>query len=258
MTGTIAPIHSGLGNGKPLQDVFHKNQTKLQTITPLFGGVLMGIMFSIIKSIKHLSKAIASLTFMTLMLFSSHNYGQNHLDTNYDRFQKPRISTPTIDWFNRNQDSYTTTLISNVEKFHLSQDNFFQNFRDQWYFGALDHLQYVLSFFPNHPKALMLFSTISRIINKPTLPLPYYQRALQYFPQHAITHFQYGKYLMNINKIDEGISALKHAVTIDSDLGIAHAALAEAYYKNGDIDQAKKEVKKARELGYKGEIKGFS
>ena len=215
-------------------------------------------MLSITESKGDLSKALVLVTFLALILSSNQSYGQSYLETNYNQFKIPKISTPTVDWFNRHQDAYTTTLIENVEKYHLSRENFGREFRTQFYWGALNELAYVLSFFPNHPKALMFFTTISRIINKPTLPLPYFQRALQHFPQHAITHFQYGTYLVNIDKIEKGITALKHAIKIDSDFVKAHAALAEAYYKNGNIKQAKNEEKKARELGYKGEIKDFS
>ena len=188
---------------------------------------------------------VALITMISLGLFAIQSLGQTFFETNYDQFKKPKVRKYTFDYYNRNQDSFIKNWLRDVESGHLSPNNFEQKFRSQWYSGALDELSYVLSFFPNHPKALMLWSTISGIINKPTLPLPYYHRALQHFPQHAITHFQYGIYLVSIDKVDEGITALKNAIKIDSDLAAAHAALAEAYYKNGEIEQAIKEAKKA-------------
>ncbi len=118
------------------------------------------------------------------------------------------------------------------------------------YRSAIADLAYTLARFPNHPRALMLLTAVSKLTDRPALPLVYFERALRLYPQYALTHAQYGGYLVQINRTEEGIAKLNTATEIDRNLVIAYVWLAEAYAKTGKPELAQKAAARARELGY--------
>lgn len=118
---------------------------------------------------------------------------------------------------------------------------------------AIADLNFTLDRFPNHPRALMLAEALAGVTGVPTLPLTYYERALKIYPQYALTHSQYGAYLVEIGRVETGIAELQHAIKISPNLAMAHAWLAQAYKKVGKSDLAKKSAEQARVLGYKGD-----
>lgn len=122
------------------------------------------------------------------------------------------------------------------------------------YDEAIGDLKFVLDKWPNHPRALLLIESVGKMTQVPTLPIPYYEKALQMYPQYAITYAQYGKYLVEIDQWEKGIEHLKLAVQKDEKLIAAHVWLAEAYSKHGERQLAKKEAEHARNLGFQGEL----
>lgn len=119
---------------------------------------------------------------------------------------------------------------------------------------ALHDVQFTIDKWPNHPRALILMEVISGVTHTPNLPIPFYEKAIRLYPQYAITHAQYGKYLVEISRVDAGIAKLQEAVTIDPKLTAAHVWLTEAYLKKGKKELARKEAETARVLGYEGEL----
>jgi tetratricopeptide (TPR) repeat protein len=119
---------------------------------------------------------------------------------------------------------------------------------------AVSELRYTLDTFPNHPEALQLIGLVARLQKNPSLAVPYFEKALRLFPQYAATHLQFGIYLIALGNTDKGIHELKRTIEIDQQSAVAHAWLAKAYAKNGNLELARQAAKKARELGYKEEI----
>jgi Tfp pilus assembly protein PilF len=148
------------------------------------------------------------------------------------------------------------SLLRIVEAYHLAQANFWAKFHSRDFRGAFDDLKYVLRYFPNHPKALMLMGSLSKLKKTPSLATHYYEKALKLFPQHAFTHAQLGNYLVDIGDFGTGLAKLKEAIEMDPKLALAHAYLAKAYYKIGNPQLARRAAKRARELGYRGKIPG--
>lgn len=174
----------------------------------------------------------------------------------YQEVETP-VSVEELDYFTAGNDPHATYRLTRVEMDHFSEETFGWKFRSGFHVGAAAELQFILSYFPNHPKALSLMTTIATLWGKPLLPLKYFQKALQLFPQHALTHAQYGTYLVNIGMIEEGISSLKKALEMDPTLPSAHAALAKAYSQTKNAQLAREEARKARELGWKGQFSGI-
>lgn len=162
------------------------------------------------------------------------------------------------DYFDKDRDPKVRVLLHALESHHLSKKFWADYTTGRNEYGrnkyGLDDMRFILRYTPNHPKALTLVGSIARLRKDPSLPIPYYEQAIRLFPQHAVTHAQYGVYLVDIGDINSGIAKLKHALKIDPKLALAHAWLAKAYSRNGDMEQARQAANQAKELGYKGEM----
>jgi tetratricopeptide (TPR) repeat protein len=146
-------------------------------------------------------------------------------------------------------------LLDNVESNHLNKQ-VIREFSLGQYDYVIDNLKYTLGAFPNHPIALKMLGSVAKATNKMTLGSPFFEKALQLFPQYAMTHAQYGEYLVSFELYNDGISRLQEALRIDPKLAIANAWLAEAYFKTGKTDLGADYTQKARRYGYSDEIAG--
>jgi tetratricopeptide (TPR) repeat protein len=158
----------------------------------------------------------------------------------YDYFAVPG-SSPEVQLYLRHTDDFHTNLVQS----RIRENNITM---------ALGDLKYALDRFPNHPKGLMLAGVLARLTQSPMLAITYYEKALKLYPQHALTHAQYGLYLVDIGRAGEGIEKLERAIAMDPKLASAHAWLAKAYAQSGNTDRARQAATRARELGYRGQI----
>ena len=92
------------------------------------------------------------------------------------------------------------------------------------------------------------------MMKNPLLAQLYYEKALKLFPQYAITHAQYGSYLVGIGNSKAGIAQLEKAVEMNPRLMQAHTWLAQAYAKSGNAERARQVTERARELQSGGEL----
>jgi tetratricopeptide (TPR) repeat protein len=119
---------------------------------------------------------------------------------------------------------------------------------------AAADLQYVLDRFPNNPQALQLLPMVARLAKNQAMATSYFEKALKQFPQYAITHAQYGLYLVSNGNVDEGVEQFKQCIAIEPKLAAGHAGLAHAYARKGDMTKAREAANKARELGFTGQL----
>jgi Tfp pilus assembly protein PilF len=122
--------------------------------------------------------------------------------------------------------------------------------------GAVSDVKYTLDRFANHPKGLMMAGFVANITKQSSLAVSYFERALSLYPQYALTHAQYGMYLISAGHTDQGIAKLNRAIEMDPKLVAAYVPLAQAYYRSGKRELGRQAAEKARELGYKGKIVG--
>jgi Tfp pilus assembly protein PilF len=120
--------------------------------------------------------------------------------------------------------------------------------------NALGDIKYTLDRFPNHPVSLQQLAVVSQMAKKHSVAVAAFERAITSYPQYALTRAQYGFFLVSINNINPGLEHLKQAVEMDPKLAAGYAGLAHAYTKKGDSEQAREAAKKARELGFKGNL----
>ena len=161
-------------------------------------------------------------------------------------FNKGSAIAP-VDYFLKDTDPYVKNDVFQRERYHMGQE-WREALRNGKLQRALGDLDFVLRYVPNHPKALALVALISRVGGNPVVANLYFQRALQKFPQRALTHAQYGKFLVEVGKANEGIVRLEKAISMDPNLAIAHLWLARMYARAGKSDLANQEAQRAKEL----------
>lgn len=101
----------------------------------------------------------------------------------------------------------------------------------------------------NHPQGLAILGMAAKLMKEPSLPIPYYERALQRYPRRALTHAQYGKYLVGIGKIADGIARLNRAIAIDAQLAVAYTWLAQIYLQNNQPELAQQILQRRKAIG---------
>lgn len=165
------------------------------------------------------------------------------------------------DYYAADQEPFVANLIELVERGHVRLilpdiNKAMRNPDSQkfWFEVALTEIEYTLLRLVNHPKALMLASIVTQALNRPQLPIEYYERALTLYPQHAITHAQYGHFLVGIGKAGKGIAQLEKAIKMNPNLSFGNAWLSLAYQKNGQLELAREFASKAKKLGYRGQL----
>jgi Tfp pilus assembly protein PilF len=141
-----------------------------------------------------------------------------------------------------------------VETHHLNKVLGF--IQEERFEDALAEIKWTLERFPNHPGAFSLLEAVAQLTKVQELPVLYYERAVNAYPEYAITHAQYGRFLVDIGKSERGIISLRHAIRLSPNLIAAHVWLAQSYSKLGNIELARKSAVQARALGYMGELLG--
>jgi tetratricopeptide (TPR) repeat protein len=186
-----------------------------------------------------------SLLVAAIILFSSAAYAADDIDHG-------ETGTLNLNYFNPDNDPHITWLIGDVELNHLKLA--IESMRHGWLQEAYKDLNFILIRFINHPQALAYMGMLGKMMNKSTLVLPYYEHALTVYPEFALTQAQFGNYLVEINRVDDGIARLKLAIEKDPKLVPANVWLAKAYAKKGNIELARQFENQAKALGYKGQL----
>ncbi len=156
------------------------------------------------------------------------------------------------DWFTAQENPKHAQNLRLNDYYHTN--DFFRYMKLKMYKHVITEENFTLEKWPNHPRALLYIGIVARVIKRPRLAIGYFQKALNLYPQYALTHAQFGKFLVEIGKVDEGIERLNIALKLDPELSLTHAGLALAYEEKGDRSLALQEAKRAKELGYKGEL----
>jgi Tfp pilus assembly protein PilF len=162
------------------------------------------------------------------------------------------MGTLNIDYFNPQNDAHINWLKGDQDTNHTKP--LIVAFAQGDLRQTKVQLEWILARFINHPQALAIAAAFSISTKNPTWAIPHFERALSIYPQHALTHAQYGKYLTDIGMADKGMEQLKKASEMEPRLIAAHVWLAVAYAKSGNADLARESTEKARSLGYKGDL----
>jgi tetratricopeptide (TPR) repeat protein len=147
---------------------------------------------------------------------------------------------------NKTSESDSRGVFHDNEKNHLGKALI--NLRQGKAREAINDCVYVLDRVVNHPKGLAILGFAARLAKEPFLPVRYYERAIMLYPEYAMTHAQYGKYLAQIGKGEEGIKKLQRALEINPGFKVARTWLANLYVRLGQPDLARQVLRRGQEI----------
>jgi Tfp pilus assembly protein PilF len=133
-------------------------------------------------------------------------------------FDHGATGTLNHDYFN--SDAVVQRLRANVDVNHTKP--LFENVAHGKMSNAIEEINYILARFPNHVQALSMTTAVAKLTKNQAFGIPFYERATNMFPRYAVTHAQYGKYLVDLDQTAAGIERLKNAVEMDPKLGHTH------------------------------------
>ncbi len=168
---------------------------------------------------------------------------------NHDYYEE--ITNPTtLNLVRLVENAHVNKILPNLRKSFTAPEPMRTGFLKQ----GLQEIRYVIGRLVNHPKALAFSAPVTKLLGRPTLPITFYERALKLYPRRAFTWAQYGNFLVELGKVEQGIARLKIAIEINPKLAMSYGWLAWAYEKNGDLDLADEYREKAKEKGFKGKL----
>ncbi len=139
------------------------------------------------------------------------------------------------------------TRLVTVEKHHLSEP-FYKAYKSGNYFWAMDDLDFVLRWFPNHPEALSLVGVISIKTKKYSMAIKYFEKGTASFPKYEITWILYGDYCRNIKDYESAIENYNKALTINPNNVFVYEKLARIYEEVGKKNMSILMKNKVKEL----------
>ncbi|MEJ2345813.1 MAG: tetratricopeptide repeat protein [Gammaproteobacteria bacterium] len=115
---------------------------------------------------------------------------------------------------------------------------------------ALGDVQFMLSYFPNHPVALRLATEIAQLMGNPKEADHFYARAVRLYPRTPQSWFLYGLQYQVTGRPEQAVKMYRTAIKLDPGLAAAHYNLGMALLKLGRLDEARAEADRAEALGY--------
>jgi tetratricopeptide (TPR) repeat protein len=152
-----------------------------------------------------------------------------------------------FNYYDMSQPRYRT-LLYNVDKYHLNEG--MEKMRKKQYAYAKSDFHFMLTYFPNHPKALLLMGELSLKIKRPDSAKEYFEHALELYPGIWTTHSVYGIFLHKAGKLDEAIEQYRRALTLNPGAADTTYNLGLAYLDKGEYALANEYARKAQALGH--------
>lgn len=144
--------------------------------------------------------------------------------------------------------SHPSGRLQSVEQYHLGPA--IDLLAQQKFEYAYDELVFILSWFPNHPKALNLMTQLTTRVNQPQVAERHFRDAFELYPNRAQTHMLYGNFMSKSGQRDKAVESYKRAIEIDPNYAEAHYNLGLAYYHQKKYDLANKHAQTAYAYGY--------
>jgi len=148
-------------------------------------------------------------------------------------------------------DYYTTTdatLLRTVEHYHVVPAE--EKIRTKFYSAARGDVDFVLRYFPNHPKGLLLMAQMCAdgVTQHCDMDVVF-DKAIAINPNVAGTYVTQGVYLHRIKRYREAIASYQRALAIDPNSLNGHYNLGLAYLETKQYDLANQEAQRAYALG---------
>lgn len=165
------------------------------------------------------------------------------------------LSTPAgaqvrsaTDYYFSRSDASLLQVLGNVEAAHMEGCG--EGIRTTRYAAALADCEFILRYFPNHPRVLLTVSELCLAWKSPRCnPDSYFEQAIAINPDVAVTYTTKGIYLLRANRVKDAVAALERAATMDPNSVNAQYNLGLAYVEAKDYERANRHAQRAYQLG---------
>jgi tetratricopeptide (TPR) repeat protein len=152
------------------------------------------------------------------------------------------------DYYIANSTAAKAELLKKVEDYHLPQG--IEKMRSRHYLYAFGDFDFILRYFPNHPRALILMGQLcERWLDPKCNMLVYFDKALQISPENEGVHLTRGVYLQKYGKLADAIESYKKALELNPDSANTHYNLGLAYVAQKNFDLANEHAQEAYSRG---------
>lgn len=154
-----------------------------------------------------------------------------------------------LDYYAPRTGNNEITLFNNVEGHHLGPGRA-EMLKKNRYHAALEHFEFILRYYPNHPQTLSLLSELCMKWKSPTCDAEgWFQKAIERNPDAAPTYVVYAIHLHRKKRLNEAVTAYRRALDLEPDSVNAHYNLALAYIDLKQYDLANQHAQKSYALG---------
>jgi tetratricopeptide (TPR) repeat protein len=144
-------------------------------------------------------------------------------------------------------DPGTRQLLRNVEAFHINSG--MENMKKGSYGYAEKDFDFILKYFPNHPKGLLLMGDLALKVKNPEKAEPYFKNAIQMFPNRPSGYAAYGVFLQKQRHLDRAIENYQAALKLDPGSPSTNYNIGLAYVEKGQYERASVHAHKAYNAG---------
>lgn len=153
------------------------------------------------------------------------------------------------DYYRAQSTQETAVLLVNVEKYHIGPG--MEKMQQGGYNHARDDFEFVLKYFPNHPRGLALISELCdvRWRNPRCDSETWFKKAIELNPSASQTFLVNGVHLHRLKRLPEAVESYKRAVALDPRSGNAHYNLGLIYVEQKEYESANRHAQIAYALG---------
>jgi tetratricopeptide (TPR) repeat protein len=139
-------------------------------------------------------------------------------------------------------------IFKNVELYHLGAG--YEELAHKRYDAALAHAEFMLRYFPNHPKALSLLSELCMRWQSPQCNTQeWFERAVARNPSAPVTYTLQGIALHRMKRYPQAVESYKKALELDPASLNSHYNLGLTYLELKQYELANEHAQKAYALG---------
>lgn len=156
--------------------------------------------------------------------------------------------TQNHDYYQAHLSPTTAQLLNNVEKYHEEQSKDYM--RRKQYDGAWKGFDFILRYFPNHPRGLLLMSELCLVWKNRQCDMEsYFDKAVRLSPNHPGVYLTKGIYLHKRGKLNEAIDSYKKSLEFNPSSANAHYNLGLVYVAQKQYSLANEHAQQAYALG---------
>jgi tetratricopeptide (TPR) repeat protein len=155
-----------------------------------------------------------------------------------------------FDYYAPRTDNADITRLKNVEGYHLAPGQSKMARREYYY--AQQEFEFILHYYPNHPKGLSLLSDLCEKYGDKRCDAAaeaWFDKAIKLNPEVGQTYLLYGIHLHRKRQLEQAVKAYRRAIELAPSSVNAHYNLGLAYVDLKQYDLANQHAQRSYQLG---------